>query len=102
MPKTVKGGALIFFKHPFCCKISKKVKGDTFESLKVFEKMINFKSLIVPENLEKREPLGFFNIRLLQNIKQIEGRTLFGDIKKISKKSHKAEKGGGSLIVPKK
>ena len=39
MPKNVKGGALGFFEHPFCCKIFLKMKGGGFfETLKNLRK----------------------------------------------------------------
>ena len=36
MPKTVKVGLFEIFKHPLCCKISKKLRG-TFGTIKKFE-----------------------------------------------------------------
>ena len=54
-------------------------------------------SLIVPKILKKRDPLGFFNIRSVANYQKLK-RGLFGDIKKISKKSLTKPK---SLIAPK-
>ena len=54
--------------------------------------MRNFNgSLIVPKNL-KKDPLGFLTFVLLQNIKKIERRTLWGHLKSFEKKSHKAKK----------
>ena len=46
--------------------------------------------------------MGIFNIRLLQNIKQIEGRALSGHLKISEKSLTKPKGGGGSLIVSKK
>ena len=34
MPNTVKGGPFEIFQHPFCCKISKKLKGGPFGDIK--------------------------------------------------------------------
>ena len=71
----------------------------TLEILKTFrkQKLRNFNSLIVAKNLKEGTLWDFF---LLQNIKKLKGAS-FGDIKKLSKKSLKAEK-TGSLKVPKK
>ena len=41
MPKTVKGGTLRFFKHPFCCKISKNWS-ETWKILQKKTKNENF------------------------------------------------------------
>ena len=61
--------------------------------------MTNFNSHN-PKKSEKRILWDFLTFVLLQNIKQIEGRTgPFGGIKNFSKKSHPER---GSLIVPKK
>ena len=46
-------------------------------------------SRIVPKTL-RRDPLGVFNIHSDANSQKIEGGP-FGDLKKSSKKSHKAE-----------
>ena len=77
MPKTVKGGPLRFLTT-ILLQNFKKLKGDPLESLENFrKKMRNFNSPIVPKNL-KKGPFGVFNIRSLQNIKQIGGRALWG------------------------
>ena len=52
--EKLKGGPFGIFKHPICCKISKKLKGGNF----YFRK----KSLAVPKKIERGDPLGFFNI----------------------------------------
>ena len=38
VPKNEKGRPFGIHKHTFCCKISKNSKGDSFETLKIFEK----------------------------------------------------------------
>ena len=50
MPENVKGPFGIF-KHPFCCKLSKKLKGDSFETLKKFQKCLS------DEKKSKGDPL---------------------------------------------
>ena len=81
----------------------KKLKGDRLESFEISskkkQKMRNFNSLIVPKNLEKETLWDFLTFVLLQNIKQIEGRTLWGH-KKIQKRSQSQKR--ESLILPKK
>ena len=49
-------------------------------------------SLIVPKILKKGTLWDFLTFVLLQNIKKIERRTLWGHLKTFEKKSHKAEK----------
>ena len=70
--------------------------------MKIFEKrkMRILNSLIVPKNV-KGGPLGFFNIHPVAKYQKTEGGP-FGDIKKIRKKSHKAEKGRGKSHSGKK
>ena len=54
------------------------------------------------EKSERRDPLGFFNIRsVAKNQNKLKGGP-FEDIKKFSKKVSKSRKKGRSLIVPKK
>ena len=94
MPKTVKGGPLRFFNNHSVAKFQ-KMKGNPLKSLKFFRKKTkneNFEQSHSAENSEKRDTLGFSTFVLLQNIKKIERRTLWGDLKKFEKKSHKAEK----------
>ena len=52
----------------------------------------NFEQSHSAENSEKRDPLGFFNIRSLAKYQKIERRTLWGHLKNFEKKSNKAEK----------
>ena len=61
--------------------------------------MRNFNSLRVPNNLKKGTFWDFLTFLLLQNMKQIEGRALWGHLKIFE--SLKAEK-GGEVSVPKK
>ena len=53
---TTERGTLWDFKHPICCKISKKLKGGPFGEKKILEK-----SLTMPKN-RKGDPFGFSNI----------------------------------------
>ena len=50
-----KEGLFGIFKHPFCCKISKKLKGDPLERN-------NRKKVSQCRKTERGDPLGFFNI----------------------------------------
>ena len=81
----------------------KKLKGGRFGDIKKFLKKIReskkflkkiriLNSLIVPKILKKGTLWDFLTFVLLQNIKKIERRTLWGHLKKFEKKSHKAEK----------
>ena len=90
MPKTVKGAPLRFFKTSILLQKFKKIEGEKF-----LKKMRIFNRLIVPKNLKKGTLWDFLKLVLLQNIKKMKGGP-FGDIKKFSKKSHKAEKKGVS------
>ena len=63
MPKTVKRGPLKFFNIHSVEKFQ-KTEGRPFGVFrKIFDKNENFYSLIVPKNLNKRDPLGVSNIR---------------------------------------
>ena len=53
MPKNRKRGPFGIFKHPICCKISKKLKGDPLER-KNFEKVSQCRKKL------KGGPSGFF------------------------------------------
>ena len=57
MPKNWKRGPFGIFKHPFCCKISKKLKGGPFGEKKILEKNVT-----QCRKTERGDPLGFFNI----------------------------------------
>ena len=98
MPKTVKGGPLTFFNIHSVAKFRKK----NWEPIGVFEifskkqKMRIFKSHSAKKS-ERRDPLGFFNIRSVAKYHNKLKGGPSGDIKKLSKKSHKAKKGGVSL-----
>ena len=82
MPKNWKGNPWDF-KHPICCKISKKLKGGPFGEKKILEK-----SLTMPKNWKGGGLWGFSTSILTQNSKKIEGgKFLFSE-----KKSHSAEK----------
>ena len=75
-----RGRALRDFLASILLQNFKQLKGTLWlESSKIFEKqkMRNFNSLIVPKT-PKKGPFGIFLHSLLQNIKQIEGRTLRG------------------------
>ena len=52
--------------------------------------MRNAEILTMPKNLKEGTLWDFLTFVLLQNTKKMNGR-IFGDIKKIAKKSHKAE-----------
>ena len=58
-------GPFGIFEHPFCCKISKKIEGDSLEKNKFSKKM--------PKNW-KGDPLGFNNIHSVAKHQKIEGR----------------------------
>ena len=78
------------------------MKGNPLESEKFSEKNENFQQSHSAEKSERRDPLGFSNIRSVAKYQNKLKGGPFEDIKKFSKKkSHKAEK-GRSLIVPKK
>ena len=81
----------------------KKLKGGRFGDIKKFLKKIReskkflkkiriLNSLIVPKILKKGTLWDFLTFVLLQNIKKIERKTLWGHLKNFEKKSHKAEK----------
>ena len=50
----------------------------------------NFQQSHSAEKSERRDPLGFFNIRSVAKYQKKKGG-IFGDMKKICEKSHKAE-----------
>ena len=97
MPKTVKGVEHLWFFSIHSVAKFQKIERTLWRLWKIFEKKWEF-SLIVPRNM-KGTFSDILTFVLLQNIKQIEWRTL-GDIKKLSKKCLKAEK-RGKISVPK-
>ena len=93
----------------------KKLKGGRFGDIKIFFKKIReskkflkkkfriLNSLIVPKILKKGTLWDFLTFVLLQNIKKIERRTLWGHLKNFEKshkveKSHSAEKSQNLLL----
>ena len=50
----------------------------------------NFQQSHSAEKSERKDPLGFFNIRSVAKYQKMKVG-IFGDMKKIAKKSHKAE-----------
>ena len=77
MPKTVKGGHFeIFLNIHSVFQNFKKLKRD----LKNFAKKTkneNFQQSHSAEKSEKRDPLGFFNIRSVAKYQKNEGRNLW-------------------------
>ena len=66
--EKLKGGPFGIFKHPICCKISKKLKGDPWG-----EKNFGKKSLTMPKN-KKGRPFGVFQHPFCRKkSKKIEG-----------------------------
>ena len=49
MPKKVKGGPFLIYKHAFCCKITKNSKGGPFGDIEKISK----KSRTVPKKIER-------------------------------------------------
>ena len=90
MPKNWKGGPFGIFKHPFCCKTSKKLERDPLERKKIYKKVS------MPKNW-KGGPFGIFKHPFCCKIsKKLEGDPL--EKKILEKKSHNAEKlKGGTL-----
>ena len=41
VPKNVKGGPFLIYKHSFCCKITKKLEGGLFGDTKKFSKKVS-------------------------------------------------------------
>ena len=69
--EKLKGGPFGIFKHPICCKISKKLKRGPFGGKKNLEKKSH-----IAEKL-KGGPLGFFNIHSRAKHQKIEGGKIF-------------------------
>ena len=75
-------GTLWDFKHPICCEISKKLKGDPLERKKIRKKVSQCRKT------ERGNPLWFFNIHSVAKHQKIEGGKIFI----FGKKSHSDEK----------
>ena len=99
MPKTVKGGSSRFVNSHSVFENIKKLKGPFGDFEKFSKKMRISNSLMLPKNL-KETLWDFSTFVLLQNIKKIEGRTLWVH-ERFREKSHKAEK-GRQVSVPAK
>ena len=54
MPKNVKGGPFLIYKHAFCSKITKKLKGGPFGDI---EKISKKKSHSAEKKIERGDPL---------------------------------------------
>ena len=81
-------GPFGIFKHPICCKISKKLKGGPFGEKKYLEKKSH--------NAEKLKgaPLRFFNIHSVANHEKIEGNKKLYFREKTSQWRKQTERGG--------
>ena len=76
MPKTGKGGHFEIFLTSILLQNFKKLKRD----LKNFQKKTkneNFQQSHSAEKSERRDPLGFFNIRSVAKYQKNEGRNLW-------------------------
>ena len=60
-------GPFGIFKHPICCKISKKLKGEPFGEKKILEKKVS-----QCRKTERGDPLGFFNLQSVAKHQKIE------------------------------
>ena len=89
-------GTLWDFKHPICCKISKKLKGGPFGEKKILGKKVS-----VPKKTVRGTLWDFPTSILSQNRKKIEGGP-FGEIFFFEKKSRSAKKNerGDPLVSP--
>ena len=84
MPKTAKGGHFEIFWTSILLQNFKKLKRD----LKNFQKKTkneNFQQSHSAEITDRRDPLGFFNIRSVAKYQKMKGG-IFGDMKKMRKK----------------
>ena len=78
----------MIYKHAFCCKITKKLKGGTLWDIKKFSK----ESRTVPKKIKSGDPLvsaGF--VGYVKKVKN-ERRNSFETLKNFRKNSHNAEK----------
>ena len=94
MPKNVKGGPFLIYKHAFCCKITKNSKGDSFETF--FEKKLHS-----AKKIKRVDPLvsaGF--VGYVKKVKNERRDPL--ETEKISKKVAKCRKKieRGDSLVP--
>ena len=124
--EKLKGETLWDFKHPICCKISKRLKGDPLERKKIGKKvsqcrklkggtLLGFSTSILPQNIKKLkgglfsekksrsaeknskvDPLGFSNIHSDAKQQKIEGGTLGKKV--FSKKSLAVPKMKGGTL----
>ena len=76
MPKT-KRRPLRFFDIHYVVKFQ-KIEGGPFGVFKKFSKKLEILTISVPKNLKKGTLWDFLTFFLMQNIKQIEGRTIWG------------------------
>ena len=82
--EKLKGGPFWIFKHPICCKISKKMKGGPpFGEKKNVRKKVS-----QCRKTERWDPLGFFNNHSVAKHQKIEGGKLLFPEKKL----HSVEK----------
>ena len=91
MPKNVKGGPFLIYKHAFCCKITKNSKGHLdkpFGTLKYFRK----KSRTVPKKI-KRGGLYLVSAGFVGYVKKVKNERRDPlETEKISKKSRTVPK----------
>ena len=89
-----RGDTLRFFNIHSVTKFQ-KIEGGLFGDFEKFSKKCEF--LAVSAEKSERDPLGFVNVRSVAKYQKNEERTLWGQLKKFEKKSHKAEKGRGLI-----
>ena len=77
MPKTVKGGHFEIFLTSILLQNFKKLKRDLKNFAKKKQKNENFQQSHSAEKSERRDPLGFFNIRSVSKYQKNEGRNLW-------------------------
>ena len=85
MPKTVKGGHFEIFLTSILLQNFKKLNRDLRKILQKKTKNENFQQSHSAKKSERRDPLGFFNIRSVAKYQKRKGG-IFGDMKKIAKK----------------
>ena len=90
MPKTVKGGHFEIFLTSILLHNFKKLKPDLKNFAKKNKKNEIFQQSHSAEKSERRDPLGFFNIRSVAKYQKNEGGNLWSHEKKCEK-SHRAE-----------
>ena len=97
VPKNVKGGPFLIYKHAFCSKITKNSKGGPFGDIKKnFEKKLHG-----VEKCERGTLLDLLTYILLQDIKKTRRGTLWGhqNFRKKSAQCRKKSKGGPFGLV---